>query len=196
MLSFPSVNDKIPTPYASNPNSSCPLWAGWVDLSLSNCSRRCKGSFLGLNFQNWCNLPKLASSHRVLHRVLGGKYSSITQLRNTWSPYICAWTFHLVLENCHVVFYYWRYVLGNIQGQAGSCSEQPDQTVGVPVYSRGIGLDGPKCPFQLVWFYSISMSKAATASYSMYITYICIYMFFYIFICAFIYIKCRNISQV
>jgi len=32
---------------------------------------------------------------------------------------------------------------GNIQGQAGWGSKQPDLAVGVPVHCRGDGLDGP-----------------------------------------------------
>lgn len=123
VFSSPSVSDKIPTPSAFNPNSSCPLWAGWVGLSLSSCSKRCKGLFLGLNSHSWHNLPRLAPSHRVLQ----GQYGGMTQLRNTWSPYNCAWTFHFAIESCQAVFYYWRYVLRNIQSQDGSCSEQPDQ---------------------------------------------------------------------
>lgn len=31
---------------------------------------------------------------------------------------------------------------GNIQGQAGLASEQPDLVKGVPAYCRGVGLNG------------------------------------------------------
>ena len=45
-------------------------------------------------------------------------------------------------------------VPGDVQGQAGQGSEQPDLAVGVPVHSMRVGPDGLKGPFQLKQFYN------------------------------------------
>ena len=44
-------------------------------------------------------------------------------------------------------------VPGNIQGQVGQGSEQPDLVEDVPAHCRGVGLDGLSCPFQPKLFY-------------------------------------------